>query len=82
LQLVADTIKESPDGTNFTIVGHADADTGTAEFNQALSERRAETVYKYLIEHGVNKNCLTWKGVGATDSIFPVNNTNRVVIVK
>lgn len=82
LQLVVDMIKESPEGTNFTIVGHADAETGTPEYNQALSERRAETVYNYLVEQGVDKGCLTWKGVGATDSIFPVNNTNRVVIVE
>lgn len=82
LQLVANTMKESPQGTVFTIVGHADPKTGTPEFNQALSERRAETVYNYLVEQGVNKSCLKWKGVGATDSIFPMNNTNRVVIVE
>ena len=82
LQLVGEAIKESPDATKFTIVGHADAGTGTPAYNQKLSEHRAKAVYDYLVKHGVNKNRLSWKGVGATDSIFPVNNTNRVVIVE
>ncbi len=82
LQLVCEAIKEAPDATKFTIVGHADAGTGTPAYNQKLSENRAKAVYDYLVKHGVNKNRLSWKGVGATDSIFPVNNTNRVVIVE
>lgn len=82
LQLVSEAIKESPDNTKFTIVGHADAGTGTPAYNQKLSEHRAKVVYDYLVKHGVNKNRLSWKGVGSTDSIFPVNNTNRVVIVE
>lgn len=82
LQLVGEAIKESPDATKFTIVGHADAGTGTSAYNQKLSEHRAKAVYDYLVKHGVNKERLSWKGVGATDSIFPVNNTNRVVIVE
>lgn len=82
LQLVVDAIKESPDDTKFTIVGHADAATGTPAYNQALSERRAEAVYNYLVKQGIDKSRLSWKGVGSTDSIFPVNNTNRVVIVE
>jgi len=47
-----------------------------------LSEERAKCVYDYLVNHGVSKERLSWKGVGSTDSIFPVNNTNRVVIVE
>ncbi len=82
LQLVGEAIKESPEAAKFTIVGHADAGTGTPSFNQKLSEQRAKAVYDYLVKHGVNKDRLSWKGVGATDSIFPVNNTNRVVIVE
>ena len=82
LQLVGEAIKESPDATKFTIVGHADAGTGTSAYNQKLSEHRAKAVYDYLVKLGVNKERLSWKGVGATDSIFPVNNTNRVVIVE
>ena len=82
MQLLAETIAASPEGQVFTIVGHADVKTGTAEYNQKLSEKRAKAVYDYLVEQGVNKDKLTWKGVGSTQNIFPVNNTNRVVVVK
>ncbi|MBR2072113.1 MAG: OmpA family protein, partial [Alistipes sp.] len=75
-------IAAAPKDQVFTIVGHADAKTGSAEYNQKLSEKRAEAVYNYLVEQGVNKDQLTWKGVGSSENIFPVNGTNRVVIVK
>ena len=82
MQLLAETIAAAPKDQVFTIVGHADVKTGSAEYNQKLSEKRAKAVYDYLVEQGVNKDQLTWKGVGSTQNIFPVNNTNRVVIVK
>ena len=82
MQLLAETMKAAPKDQVFTLVGHADVKTGTAEYNQKLSEKRAKAVYDYLIEQGVNKDQLTWKGVGSTQNIFPINDTNRVVIVK
>ena len=82
MQLLAETINAAPKDQVFTIVGHADVKTGTAEYNQKLSEKRAKAVYDYLIQQGVNKDQLTWKGVGSTQNIFPINDTNRVVIVK
>ena len=82
LELVVKAIKEAPADKHFTIVGHADAKTGSAAYNQTLSEKRAKAVYEYLIKHGIDSNRLTWKGVGSTDSIFPVYYTNRVVIIK
>ena len=82
MQLIKENIAAAPKDQVFTIVGHADVKTGSAEYNQKLSEKRAKAVYDYLIEQGVNKDQLTWKGVGSTENIFPVNNTNRVVIVK
>ena len=82
MQLLAEAMKAAPKDQVFTLVGHADVKTGTAEYNQKLSEKRAKAVYDYLIEQGVNKDQLTWKGVGSTQNIFPVNETNRVVIVK
>ena len=82
MQVLQETIAAAPKDQVFTIVGHADAKTGSAEYNQKLSEKRAKAVYDYLVEQGVNKDQLTWKGVGSSENIFPVNGTNRVVIVK
>ncbi|MBQ3581822.1 MAG: OmpA family protein [Alistipes sp.] len=82
MQVLQETIAAAPKDQVFTIVGHADAKTGAAAYNQKLSEKRAKAVYDYLVEQGVNKDQLTWKGVGSSENIFPVNNTNRVVIVK
>ena len=82
MQVLQETIANAPKDQVFTIVGHADAKTGAAAYNQKLSEKRAEAVYNYLVEQGVNKDQLTWKGVGSTENIFPVNGTNRVVVIK
>lgn len=82
LELVMKTIKEAPADKIFTIVGHADAKTGSPAYNQTLSEERAKAVYGYLVSRGIESSRLTWKGVGSTDSIFPVYFTNRVVIIK
>lgn len=82
LQLLKQTIMEAPKEQTFIIVGYADADTGTPQYNKSLSERRAKAVYDYLIKHGVDKAQLKWEGVGSSDNIFPTNSNNRVVIVK
>ncbi|MDE1166655.1 MAG: OmpA family protein [Pseudomonas sp.] len=46
------------------VVGHTDA-TGSAEFNQQLSERRARSVGKVLAEAGIPAQSLYFQGVGA-----------------
>lgn len=51
------------------LIGHAD-DIGSAEFNQLLSEARANNVKRILVEdYGFPTNRFTTKGMGLTDPI-------------
>jgi len=52
------------------IVGHTDY-IGTEEYNQGLSERRANSVYKYLVANDVAKERLTTEGKG---EMQPIDN--------
>lgn len=45
------------------VAGHTD-NRGAAAFNQALSERRAQSVKRYLVEQGVNAAKITTTGYG------------------
>jgi outer membrane protein OmpA-like peptidoglycan-associated protein len=55
------------------IVGHTDW-AGPDEYNQELSEKRAYSVYKYLVENDVDKESLTTEGMGERQPIDD-NNT-------
>ncbi|MGA2120132.1 MAG: OmpA family protein [Bryobacteraceae bacterium] len=50
-------------GLNLAIEGHTDS-TGSDEFNQKLSEQRADSVRKYLIQQGLPDSSLTAAGFG------------------
>jgi OOP family OmpA-OmpF porin len=65
---VADFMKKYPTTTG-TIEGHTD-NTGSAEMNQRLSQRRAESVKNYLVQKfGIDPARLTAKGYGMTQPI-------------
>lgn len=49
---------------NIEIGGHTD-NTGIAAYNQELSERRAKSVYNYLINKGISSKRLSAKGLGS-----------------
>jgi outer membrane protein OmpA-like peptidoglycan-associated protein len=55
-------------GLNLQIEGHTDS-VGTDEFNQQLSERRADTVRDFLAEQGVSPSSITAKGFGKTQPV-------------
>lgn len=82
LDALATAIKNSPADQKFTITGHADAHTGTNEYNLKLSEKRAEAVYNYLVEHGVDKDKLTWVGNGPTKAYHKNARANRMAYIK
>ncbi|MHA6249683.1 OmpA family protein [Pontibacter sp. CAU 1760] len=55
------------------IKGHADY-IGSDEYNQVLSERRAEAVKEYLVQRGVqNPDRMVTKGYGETQPLVKVN---------
>jgi len=50
------------------VAGHAD-DKGSAEYNIDLSDRRAKSVRRWLIEHGIAEERLSAKGYGAVQLV-------------
>jgi type IX secretion system PorP/SprF family membrane protein len=67
LDMVSKLLKENPT-MKLEVSGHTD-DVGTKTVNEALSQKRAEAVSKYLILKGIQKERLNAKGYG---SVKPV----------
>lgn len=78
---MAEWLKANPK-ENIVIVGYADRDTGTSEYNMALSERRANTVADALVnQYGIDRSRLTIKYDGSDVQPYPSENDwNRIVI--
>ena len=55
---------------SFDIYGHTD-NAGEDNYNQRLSEKRAQSVYDYLVSMGISASRLTYKGFGATKPVAP-----------
>ena len=71
-------------GSTFVVAGHTDA-IGGETFNQGLSERRADTIKRYLTDkYGINGTDLVTVGYGKTkpkDPNAPMDPINRRVQV-
>jgi outer membrane protein OmpA-like peptidoglycan-associated protein len=64
------------------VVGYADKKTGTADYNQGLSERRAKAVAKRLTDqYGIPTEKISIEWRGDTQQPYEINNWNRVVIM-
>ena len=81
IQLAAKVLKENPD-KKYKVAGYADKATGSAPFNQKLSEKRAQVVYDALIAEGVDKDQLELVGFGGTENMFGKDFLNRCVILE
>ena len=67
LNKLYDFLEENP-SIRIEIGGHTDT-RGDAQSNQVLSQNRAKSVYEYLIEKGIDKERLEFKGYGQTQPI-------------
>lgn len=81
VQLMAKAIKANPN-TKYKIAGFADKATGSASYNETLSEKRAQAVYDALVAEGVSESQLEKVAMGGTDNMFGKNYLNRVVILE
>lgn len=68
-----DYFVNNPDASA-SIYGHADS-TGPETYNLGLSEKRAQAVVKYLIDHGVPADRISAKGFGETKPV--ADNTTK-----
>jgi len=75
LAAAAQVFKSYPD-TNILIEGHTD-DSGAADYNMTLSEKRAKSVSNYFISQGIDASRLTTKWYGETQPKYANDNTNR-----
>lgn len=60
---VAEVIKENPTISKVSVEGHTDAD-GTEKYNKNLSQKRADSVKKFLVKAGISEDKLEAVGYG------------------
>lgn len=67
LRNFAASLKQNPD-TDIRIIGYTD-NTGNVDYNQTLSEKRAKSVYDYLMMQGVSSDRMSYEGRGVHDPV-------------
>lgn len=76
----AEYLKANPDA-KVNIVAYADKQTGTPEYNFALSEKRARAVADALTnDHGISTDRISIDWKGDTEQPYAENDWNRVAI--
>ncbi len=78
---IAQWMKKNPT-CHVTIIGYADKNTGTSQYNKELSQRRAETVKNLLINnYNINGSRIKIQALGSDSQLYPDNNDwNRIVV--
>ena len=69
--------------TPIKVIGYADKNTGKADYNMKLSEKRARAVAKELTEkYGIDSSRISIEWRGCEEQPYQENNWNRVVIMR
>ena len=84
MDVVIAAAKAAPDRP-LLIVGHTDT-SGSIDYNQALSERRAISVISQMLDGGVDRGRITSEAVGQTQPLVDtgdgvVDQANRVAVI-
>ena len=79
LEELATMAKDNPE-TKIQVTGYADPQTGTAERNMYLSQKRAEAVASWLEDNGVAADRITVEYRGSEESPYGTPEENRVAV--
>lgn len=74
LERLVDFLHAYPD-RSVLIEGHTD-NVGSAPFNQTLSQQRAESVHRYLTDHGIQSSRLSASGYGLDRPVASNDSSN------
>ena len=81
IQNVKDLVEVAKaNNSKIVVTGYADSKTGSARFNQKLSEKRANTVVNELVKLGVNRNNIEVKAAGGVNTLSPVSYNRRATV--
>ena len=67
-------------GKTVVVTGYADSKTGSAAYNQTLSEKRAQVVADELVKMGVSRDKIEVVGKGGVKDLEPISYNRRVVV--
>lgn len=81
LQNVSELAKVAKENNSKIVVtGYADSKTGSAEYNQKLSEKRANTVVAELVKMGVDRNNIEVVAAGGVKTLSPISYNRRATV--
>ena len=66
--------------SKIVVTGYADSKTGSAEYNQKLSQKRAETVANELVKMGVNRDNIITEAKGGVMNLEPFSYNRRATV--
>ena len=66
--------------SKIVVTGYADSKTGSASWNQTLSQKRAETVADELVNMGVSRDNIEVVAAGGVDTLSPVSYNRRATV--
>lgn len=81
VQNVADLAEVAKaNNAKIVVTGYADSKTGSAEYNNKLSQKRAETVANELVKLGVDRSNIETVAAGGVSTLSPISYNRRATV--